>query len=87
MEFQMWAVFAFILVGWLLMTRLLYRFDLSDIPGGRDMIEKEIHKLGPVSRAKRWLRPSSSAQRFCGSYRASFPAFRVLAIISAGSDR
>ncbi len=46
---------AFILVGWLLMTRLLYRFDLSDIPGGRDMIEKEIHKLGPVSQGEKMV--------------------------------
>ena len=44
--------FTFILVGWLLMTRLLYRFDLEEIPGGRQMIEGEIRKLGPMSQGE-----------------------------------
>jgi sodium-dependent dicarboxylate transporter 2/3/5 len=44
--------FTFILIGWLLMTRLLYRFDLDDIPGGAEMIGEEIHRLGPFSQGE-----------------------------------
>jgi len=45
----------FILVGWLLMTRVLYRFTLEEIPGGRQMIEGEIHKLGPLSQGEKMV--------------------------------
>lgn len=44
---------AFILIGWLLMTRLLYRFDLADLPGGAEMIEGEIRKLGRFSQGEK----------------------------------
>ena len=43
----------FILVGWLLMTRLLYRFNLAEVRGGREMIVEEIARLGPVSRGEK----------------------------------
>lgn len=46
---------AFILVGWVLMTRVLYRFDVADIPGGKEMIEGEIHKLGPLSQGEKMV--------------------------------
>jgi sodium-dependent dicarboxylate transporter 2/3/5 len=45
----------FILIGWVLMTRLLYRFDVAEIPGGRQMIEDEIHKLGPLSQGEKMV--------------------------------
>jgi sodium-dependent dicarboxylate transporter 2/3/5 len=44
---------AFILIGWFLMTRWLYRFDLAEVPGGRRMIEDEIGRLGPLSQGER----------------------------------
>jgi solute carrier family 13 (sodium-dependent dicarboxylate transporter), member 2/3/5 len=43
----------FILIGWVMMTRVLYRFDIAEIPGGREMIEDEIHKLGPLSQGEK----------------------------------
>ncbi len=45
--------FTFILIGWVLMTRLLYRFDLDEVPGGRGMIDQEIRKLGPFSQGEK----------------------------------
>lgn len=47
--------FTFILVGWVLMTRVLYRFDIADIPGGKEMIDGEIHKLGPLSQGEKMV--------------------------------
>ncbi|HLS58586.1 MAG TPA: DASS family sodium-coupled anion symporter [Paracoccaceae bacterium] len=43
----------FIFVTWLLMTRLLYRFNLEEIPGGRRMIDDEIAGLGPLSQGEK----------------------------------
>lgn len=47
--------FTFILVAWVLMTRMLYRFDIADIPGGKEMIDGEIHKLGPLSQGEKMV--------------------------------
>jgi solute carrier family 13 (sodium-dependent dicarboxylate transporter), member 2/3/5 len=49
------TAFSFILIGWLLMTRLLYRFDLEHVPGGREMIEDEIRRLGRFSQGERMV--------------------------------
>jgi len=45
----------FILIGWVLMTRVLYRFRLAEIPGGREMIAGEIRKLGPPSQGEKMV--------------------------------
>ncbi len=42
----------FILIGWVLMTRALYRFDLDEIPGGAQLIQGEIAKLGIMNRGE-----------------------------------
>ncbi|MGZ3215170.1 SLC13 family permease [Paracoccus sp. T5] len=47
--------FIFIILGWLLMTRVLYRFDLPEIPGGRQMIEEQVRDLGPLSQGERMV--------------------------------
>ncbi|RCV90373.1 anion transporter [Vreelandella rituensis] len=47
--------FTFILVGWVLMTRVLYRFDIADIPGGKEMIDGEIDKLGNLSQGEKMV--------------------------------
>lgn len=49
------TAFVFIALGWLLMTRVLYRFDLGAIPGGRALIAEEIAKLGSMSRGERMV--------------------------------
>ncbi len=46
-------VVTFIAIAWLLVTRVLFRSDLEEIPGGKAMIEEEIEKLGPVSRGEK----------------------------------
>lgn len=46
--------FIFILITWLLMTRVLYRFELGALPGGREMIHTEIRRLGPLSQGE-WM--------------------------------
>ncbi len=45
----------FILIGWVMMTRVLYRFHLKEIPGGRQMIDDEIHKLGTLSQGEKMV--------------------------------
>ncbi|MGQ7846436.1 SLC13 family permease [Granulosicoccus sp. 3-233] len=45
----------FILIGWVLMTRVLYPFKLTEIPGGRQMIDDEIDKLGSVSQGEKMV--------------------------------
>ncbi|MFB2530570.1 SLC13 family permease [Paracoccus sp. p3-h83] len=45
----------FILIGWVLMTRVLYPFKLDEIPGGQQMIQDQIGALGPVSQGERMV--------------------------------
>ena len=45
--------FTFILIAWVLMTRVLYPFRLAEIPGGRKMIDDEIALLGPLSQGEK----------------------------------
>lgn len=45
----------FILIGWVLMTRVLYPFRLDGIPGGNQMINDEINRLGPLSQGERMV--------------------------------
>lgn len=47
--------FTFIGIGWVLMTRWLYRFDLAEIPGGAALIDAEIAKLGRMNRGERMV--------------------------------
>ncbi|MFO7324139.1 MAG: DASS family sodium-coupled anion symporter [Pseudomonadota bacterium] len=45
----------FMLLAWWLMTRVLYRFELDALPGGREMIHAEIAKLGRLSRGEKMV--------------------------------
>jgi solute carrier family 13 (sodium-dependent dicarboxylate transporter), member 2/3/5 len=47
--------FTFILIGWVLMTRVLYPFKVAEVPGGEQMIENEIHKLGRMSQGEKMV--------------------------------
>jgi solute carrier family 13 (sodium-dependent dicarboxylate transporter), member 2/3/5 len=57
--FGEWMLFALPLsitllaLTWLLLTRWLYRPEVDEIPGGRELIQREIDELGPVSRGER----------------------------------
>jgi solute carrier family 13 (sodium-dependent dicarboxylate transporter), member 2/3/5 len=48
-------VVVFIAIAWLLITRLLFRFRLDDVPGGRRMIDEQIDDLGPMSQGERMV--------------------------------
>lgn len=45
----------FILIAWVLMTRVLYPFKLDEIPGGRQMIEEQVAGLGPMSQGEKMV--------------------------------
>ncbi|MFV0409974.1 MAG: SLC13 family permease, partial [Paracoccus sp. (in: a-proteobacteria)] len=45
----------FILIAWVLMTQILYRFNLPEVQGGRAMIDDEIAKLGPLSQGEKMV--------------------------------
>ena len=47
--------FTFIAIGWVLMTQVLYRFDLDEIPGGAKLIGDEIAKMGSMSQGERMV--------------------------------
>lgn len=47
--------FTFIAIGWAVMTRVLYRFELSEIPGGKKLISEEIAKLGSMSQGEKMV--------------------------------
>ncbi|HVS16102.1 MAG TPA: DASS family sodium-coupled anion symporter [Thermoanaerobaculia bacterium] len=40
-------------IGWLLLTRLVYPIRVREIPGGRQMIRRELERCGPMSRPER----------------------------------
>ncbi|MBB1246551.1 DASS family sodium-coupled anion symporter [Streptomyces durbertensis] len=42
----------FLLVAWLLLTRVIYPTGLKDVVGGKEVIQQEINKLGRMSRGE-----------------------------------
>ncbi|MGB5953569.1 MAG: SLC13 family permease [Ornithinimicrobium sp.] len=46
-------VIVFLGLAWLLITRLMFRFTLDEIPGGKEMIDSEIDDLGPMSQGEK----------------------------------
>src|SRR5690625_7807013 len=40
----------FLVLAWLVLTKLVFRPTITEIAGGRDLIRDELHKLGPMSR-------------------------------------
>ncbi|WP_269087260.1 SLC13 family permease [Serinicoccus sp. CNJ-927] len=46
-------VVVFIGIAWLLITRLMFRFTLEEIPGGRQLIDTEVDELGPTSQGEK----------------------------------
>ncbi|KAA9394882.1 anion transporter [Kocuria coralli] len=47
-------VIVFIALAWLLMTRVIFRFNIKEIPGGKQLIQKEIDNLGKMSQGE-WV--------------------------------
>ncbi len=46
-------VVVFIAIAWVLITRVLFRSDLAEVPGGREMIGGQLAAMGPVSRGEK----------------------------------
>jgi sodium-dependent dicarboxylate transporter 2/3/5 len=46
-------VVSFIGLAWLLITRVLFRFHLAEVPGGQRMIQDQIAQLGPMGRGEK----------------------------------
>ncbi|WDF32808.1 DASS family sodium-coupled anion symporter [Arthrobacter agilis] len=46
-------VIVFIGLAWLLITRVMFRFALQEIPGGKELIDTEIEKLGRMSQGEK----------------------------------
>lgn len=46
-------VIVFLALAWLLITRVLFRFQLDEVPGGKEMIDGEIDALGPMSQGEK----------------------------------
>jgi solute carrier family 13 (sodium-dependent dicarboxylate transporter), member 2/3/5 len=57
-DFWRWMLFAtplsfvYLLLAWLLMTRILFPLGQVSIPGGRQLIRDELARLGPMSRGE-----------------------------------
>ena len=43
----------FMVLTWLVLTKIVYPITLKDIPGGRELFRSELQKLGPMSRGER----------------------------------
>ncbi|MFF0946078.1 SLC13 family permease, partial [Kocuria sp. CPCC 205300] len=46
-------VIVFIGLAWLLITRVIFRFHLDEVPGGKELIDEEIAALGPMSQGEK----------------------------------
>ncbi|MEJ8280737.1 SLC13 family permease [Pseudonocardia spirodelae] len=46
-------VVVFVTLAWLLITRLLFRTTLTEIPGGTEMIDEQLREMGPASAAEK----------------------------------
>ncbi|MDO5627893.1 MAG: SLC13 family permease [Mobilicoccus sp.] len=52
MQLALPIVVVFIGIAWFVITHLVYRFKLDEIPGGKQMIQGQIDELGPMSRGE-----------------------------------
>lgn len=46
-------VVTFIAIAWLLITRVLYGFDIPEVPGGKQMINAQLEEMGPPTRGEK----------------------------------
>lgn len=58
-------VVVFILLAWFLITRVMFRFSLQEIPGGRELIDQEIAELGRMSQGEKVVLAVFSGAAFC----------------------
>jgi solute carrier family 13 (sodium-dependent dicarboxylate transporter), member 2/3/5 len=48
-------VVVFLLLAWLVITLVMFRFDLPDVPGGKEAIEAQLHELGPMTQGEKMV--------------------------------
>lgn len=58
-------VIVFIALSWLLITRVMFRFQLEEIPGGKKLIDKEVSALGPMSQGEKIVLAVFGLAAFC----------------------
>lgn len=60
-EFGQWMLFmapvawAFMFLVWFLLTHVLFKPEVEDLPGGKELIAREIEDLGPISRGEKYV--------------------------------
>jgi sodium-dependent dicarboxylate transporter 2/3/5 len=59
------VVVTFVALAWLLITRVLFRFSLGEVPGGRQMIDAELAALGSTSRGEKSVGLVFGLAAFC----------------------
>nr|NLD41664.1 DASS family sodium-coupled anion symporter [Actinomycetales bacterium] len=61
LSFGSWMLFAtplawiFLFIGWWLMVNVLWKPEITEIPGGKPLIQKEFRGLGPMSRGEKMV--------------------------------
>ncbi len=55
MAFGLPSAFIFLIIIWLLMTRSIFRINLPKLEGGRELIQDELRKLGPMSKPEKTI--------------------------------
>ena len=76
----------FIAIGWILMTRVLYRFDLDEVPGGRAMIDEQIAELGPLSQGEKAVMAVFASAAFLWVVPGLLGSFPALAFVDIFDD-
>ena len=60
-SFAAWLTFALplsitlLLITWVYLTRIGFRSEITELPGGRRLIDNQLAALGPMSREERWV--------------------------------
>ncbi|MCE7082207.1 DASS family sodium-coupled anion symporter [Streptomyces sp. ST2-7A] len=50
MQFGVPIAAVFLVIAWLVLTRVVFRPSVGEIPGGRELIREKLRELGPISR-------------------------------------
>jgi solute carrier family 13 (sodium-dependent dicarboxylate transporter), member 2/3/5 len=57
-------VVVFVAIAWLIITRVIFRFHLDEVPGGKELIDEEIADLGPMSQGEKTVLAVFTAAAF-----------------------
>jgi len=42
-------------IAWLVLTRIVFRSEVTEIPGGRELLREQLDGMGPLSSQERWV--------------------------------